>query len=134
MAEWCDETFNAAEWLSAPGNFALQLDGNMVLFEQTEPAIYNIHWLLLERGSAAFLVAIDLLRHAFEVYGALAIHGLVPASNRASRWFSRQLGCKSHGVVETSEGEQELFSMTRQEFEARYGFSQITEGRQQLRS
>lgn len=117
--------FDAAIWLSTPGNVALDLNGNIMLFEPAEPGIYSGHWLLVERGKKAFLVAIDLLRHLFEHYEARTVQGLVPASHRVSRWFTRQIGFKSSGLVNTEEGAHEFFSMSRQEFEARYGFSEI---------
>lgn len=113
--------FNAEEWLADPDNIAVTDGLNMMLFTRENDDRYQGHWLLTERGSGAFLVAVHLLRIIFRDYGARTVYGLVPAHCRASAWFTRQMGFTSEGKKNTADGEQEYFSMTRKEFEARYG-------------
>lgn len=127
-----DLSFHPALWLGTLGNLALTDGHNIMLFSQTEPGIYQGHWLLRARGKDAFLAAADLLREFFLLTDARMVFGLVPAPRRASRWFTRQMGFVSNGLRETEDGPQECFSMTRQEFEARYGLFEIEKSREQL--
>lgn len=117
--------FDAADWLNDPANLCLTDGRNMLLFSRESDATYSLHWLLVDRGREAFLAATELLRTFFLDYGARMVFGLVPAHCRASAWFTRQMGFRSSGMEETEMGAQERFTLTRQEFEARYGLSQI---------
>ena len=117
--------FSAEEWLADPANLALTDGRNIMLFSRESDATYCGHWLLVDRGREAFLAAAALLRALFLDHGARTVYGLVPAHCRASAWFIRQMGFRSSGTEETEMGAQERFSMTRQEFEARYGLSEI---------
>jgi hypothetical protein len=119
--------FDAEAWLSDPANLALSDGRNMMLFSQESDDTYCGHWLLVDRGRDAFLAAIELLRSVFTDYRARTVYGLVPAHCRASAWFTRQMGFVSSGMEETDMGAQEKFSMTRREFEARYGLSEVEE-------
>jgi hypothetical protein len=127
MAGMVEDGFNAAVWLADPDNIAVTDGRNILMFEQVGDRVYKGHWLMVDRVPKAFLTAIDLLRYMFVACQARAIVGMVPAFNRASRWFTRQMGFKSLGLTDTAEGQQEHFSMTRQKFEARYGFFEVQE-------
>ena len=117
--------FDAREWLEDPTNLALTDGQNIMLFLRESDDTYCGHWLLVDRGKDAFLAAIALLRSLFTDYGARTVYGLVPAHCRASAWFTRQMGFTSSGMEETEMGAQERFSMTRREFEARYGLFEV---------
>lgn len=119
------EDLDAREWLEDPANLALTDGRNIMLFTRESDDTYCGHWLLVDRGKDAFLAAITLLRSIFTDYGARTVYGLVPAHCRASAWFTRQMGFTSSGMEETEMGAQERFSMTRREFEARYGLSEV---------
>jgi hypothetical protein len=119
------EDLDAREWLEDPANLALTDGRNIMLFTRESDDTYRGHWLLVDRGKDAFLAAIALLRSLLTDYGARTVYGLVPAHCRASAWFTRQMGFTSSGMEETEMGAQERFSMTRREFEARYGLSEV---------
>ena len=119
------QDFDAAAWLRNRDNLALTDGRNMMLFERQEDDTYCGHWLLVDRGKDAFLAAIKLLRALYLDHGARMVFGLVPAHCRASAWFTRQMGFNSSGMEETEMGAQERFSLTRREFEARYGLSEV---------
>lgn len=117
--------FDAAEWLADPANFALTDGANVMMFTELPGKIFDGHWLLVDRGRQAFLTATLFLRHVFVLHEAEQIVGLVPAHRRAARWFTKQMGFISHGLQDTEQGPQEYFTLTRQQFEARYGFFEI---------
>ena len=117
--------FDPSEWLQDRDNLALTDGRNIMLFTREDDATYCGHWLLVDRGKDAFLAAIKLLRVLYLDHGARRVFGLVPAHCRASAWFTRQMGFRSSGMEETEMGAQERFSLTREEFEARYGLSEV---------
>ncbi len=83
---------------------------------------YEIHWLMRDKGRKAINAGIDFLRHLYEEHDARVVVGQTPAHKRAARWFSRQVGGRSNGIITTELGEVELFSLTRQDFEAQHEF------------
>jgi hypothetical protein len=113
--------FNAAEWLTH--SLALTDGHNMLLATENPDKVYEIHYLLRDRGRKALQAGVDFFRHLYDDYEARTIIGMVPAHKRAARWFSRHIGGTSHGLVSTDLGFHEIFSLTREEFEARHGFS-----------
>ncbi len=119
------QDFDARDWLEDAANIALSDGQNMMLFTRESDDTYCGHWLLVDRGKQAFLAAVKLLRALYLDHGARTVYGLVPAHCRASAWFTRQMGFRSSGMEETDLGAQERFSLTRQEFEARYGLSEV---------
>jgi hypothetical protein len=100
---------------------ALKAGDSFALFEHVEPGVYEAHWLFTVKGRAAFLTAVEMLRYMFAVYPTRVVYGSTPASHRAARWFNRRLGATSLGLRDTADGAQEVFSMTRSDFEARHG-------------
>ena len=70
------------------------------------PGIYEGHSFFLVKGREAILAGWEAL-HLMD--DARMIWGLVPLERKASRWFSRQLGFKSQGMIDTPEGRCELF-------------------------
>jgi hypothetical protein len=113
--------FDAGEWVEK----ALVLTDGHNVFLATEWAdkTFEIHWLLRDRGRAALKAGIDFLRYLYEEEHARVVVGHTPAHKRAARWFSRQVGGQSQGIITSPEyGDFEIFSMTRQQFEARHEF------------
>lgn len=111
----------------APSDYIALIDdqGNMLLVEEWADKAYEIHWLIRCRGRKAITAGVDFLRHLYQEFDARTVTGQVPASRRAARWFSRQVGGRSNGIIATELGEVESFSQTRQEFEAQHGISEI---------
>jgi hypothetical protein len=123
MADLLGPEFDAAEWTEK----ALVLsDGhNIFLATEWKDKTYEIHWLLRDKGRAAIRAGIDFLRYLYDKEGARVVVGHTPARKRAARWFSRQVGGRSQGIITSpNHGDFEIFSMTRQEFEARHEFPQ----------
>ena len=117
--------FDLPEWLADDANFALTDGTNVMMFTEMPGKIFDGHWLLVDKGRQAFLTATLFLRHVYVSHEAAQIVGLVPAHRRAARWFTKQMGFISHGLQDTDMGPQEYFTLTRQQFEARYGLSEI---------
>ena len=103
--------FDGEEWLADLRNVALQIGGNIGLFEHRDGRTCSAHWLFVDRGRRALDAAHAMMAEMFEHHGMLAIHGEVPTFHRASRMFCRWLGCKSLGIIDTPRGEVELFFM-----------------------
>lgn len=123
IAPYVLDAVSPEEWLADPHNVLISDSRNMMMFEGEDDGVFRGHWLLRDRGKQAFIVAGDLVRIFFESTGARLLYGWIPVENRASRWFTRQMGFQSRGVHATEQGLQEWFGITRKEFERRYGFS-----------
>lgn len=95
---------------------------NLLLTVEWADKVFEIHWLFVDKGRQAINAALDFLRYLYEEKGARVVVGQTPAQKRAARWFSRQVGGRSNGIVTTELGEVELFSLTRQDFEAQHEF------------
>jgi hypothetical protein len=100
--------FDAAIWLQ--NSLALTNGSDILLAERWADNVVEIHWLLRSRGRAAITVGVDFLRYLYQTERARIVLGMVPAHKRAARWFSRQVGGRSNGIVQTSLGPMELFS------------------------
>lgn len=109
---------SAKEWLSIPTNIALINDkGDVALFEIGFRDVYTGHYCFKSRGRAAINAAKDFLDEIFNTcYNIDVILGLTPITNLPARWFSRQVGFTSHGVVEGPTRHYEMFIITKREF------------------
>lgn len=90
--------------------FTLTNGEDIAIFAFRGPGIFEGHLEFKSRGRAAIRQAramLDFMRDA----GARMIWGPTPVGLRNVRWFQRQLGFVSHGVMETPEGDCELFVM-----------------------
>jgi hypothetical protein len=113
--------FDIDEWLDDPTNLLLIENGtDIVMLEGDGQGVYNLHWLLASRGKSALAVAERLLRRTFVQHGAVQVFGWTPVHLRAARWFNRKIGGTSLGTRQTEWGLMEGFSLTREQFEARY--------------
>lgn len=111
-----DHGFDAAHWMANRANVALTDGSSIGLFERKGAGIYDVHWLFVARGREALDLASDMMAAMFDAWGATALKGMIPADRRASRWFTRRLGCRSLGMVDTIRGPHELFMLARADF------------------
>lgn len=116
------EGFDPEDWVEQPERFTLTNGYDMLLVEEWQDNVFEIHWALRNRGRKAINAGIDFLRYLYNKEGAHIVVGTVPVSQRASRWFSRQVGGKSQGIVQTELGDMELFTLSREDFEAQHEF------------
>ena len=114
---------NPEDWIETSDQFTLTNGYDLLLVKKWADNVFEIHWALRNRGRKAINAGVDFLRHLYNKEGARIVVGTVPVSRRASRWFSRQVGGKSGGLVQTDLGEMEVFSLTREDFEAQHEFS-----------
>lgn len=113
-----DTTTIAEEWLDVPTNIALINDnGDIALFEIGFKDIYTGHYCFKARGRGAISAAKGFLDELFNTcYNVDILLGLVPITHLPARWLSRQIGFKSHGIVEGPKRHYEMFIMTKREF------------------
>ncbi len=109
--------FDPSAWMANPVNVALTDGRSVGLFGRQGNGTYDTHWLFVARGREALDLATDMMAAMFDCWGASALKGLIPADRRASRWFTRKLGCRSLGMIETVKGPAELFMLARDDFE-----------------
>jgi hypothetical protein len=76
------------------------------IFAWRGPGIYEGHSFFRVRGRDAIKAGREVLTHILD---ARLVWGLTPESNRPARWFNRQVGFQSQGMLETPEGPHELF-------------------------
>ena len=98
------------EWLDDPKNIAIVDEDNVALFEYKSPGAYWGHYFYNSaRGREAIKLSERILKHAFHKYPIKTLLGLTPEDNKPARWLSRQIGMHSLGLVETLNGQCELF-------------------------
>lgn len=109
---------DAVEWISNPINIVLENDnGDLALFEHGVQKVYSGHYCFKSRGRQAIKAAQDFLDELFNTcYNIHVVIGLVPLTNKPSRWISRQIGFTSYGNDELANEEYELFILTKKEF------------------
>lgn len=111
-----EDDFDPTDLLSDDKNIILFDDGGGQLFHWKGPGIYEAHSFYLVRGKEALALGREAIRRMFEEYGAEKLWRAPPVENRAARWFNRQLGFKSLGIVQmplyySETGVCELFEM-----------------------
>ena len=110
--------FFPVEWLSDDNNIAfVDNKNNVALFEYNYPGVYTGHYFFFSRGKEAIDVATDILKTTFTKYPVEAIRGITPLKHLGARWMTKKLGFKSYGIVHTPNGPEELFVLTRKEWE-----------------
>ena len=112
-----DYGFDAPGWIADSGNVALTDGSSVGLFGDCGAKVFEAHWLFIARGREALDLGADMLAAMFDLYGARVIKGMIPTERKASRWFTRKLGCRSLGIIETIRGPHELFMLARADFE-----------------
>jgi hypothetical protein len=110
--------FYPKEWLEDTANIALVDEkGNVALFEHNYPGVYTGHYFFSVRGKEALSLSKEILRIVFTDYNVKAIRGITPLKHLGARWMTKQLGFKSYGIVHTPNGPEELFVLTKEEWE-----------------
>jgi len=112
-----DHGFDAPGWIANQSNVALTDGSSVGLFGSCGSRVFEAHWLFIARGREALDLGADMLAAMFDLYGASAFKGMIPTERKASRWFTRKLGCRSLGIIETIRGPHELFMLARADFE-----------------
>lgn len=108
--------FYPDQWLLDDNNYALTNGEDYCLFEMASPGVHYGHYFCKSRGKKALEFSKECVAYMFN-NATHTIQGLTPAENRAARWMARQVGLKSYGVIETSNGPHELFILTKKEWE-----------------
>lgn len=110
--------FYPVEWLLDNDNLAFSNEfGDVALFEKMYPGVYTGHYFFLCRGKKALKTARETLDLVFKEFPVKVIRGITPSEHLGARWMSRQLGFKSHGFVETIKGVEEVFILTKEDWE-----------------
>lgn len=102
------------EWVKNVNNVMLRDNDSTGIFAYEYPGLYTGHYFFRVGGRKAINLAKAMLSEMFENYGAKAIRGLTKTDNRPALWITRQLGFKSCGLIETENGEHELFVLTKE--------------------
>lgn len=127
VAQLIDESpmnrgMDGALWMKRPGNIVIANDdGDVILFEQAAPGVYEFHWLRMQtKGRKAISISLDAIDEVFGWIGNGIMFGLVPVDRRDSKMMARWIGAKFVGTVSTEDGPCEMFIMTK---EMRHGVS-----------
>lgn len=97
-------------------------DGDVGMGTFEYPGLYNVHWFFKSRGKAALLQARAMLDYLFTNFEVQAVRGLTPMNDTeniryaGARYLARQVGLKSMGILEFSDGPYELYCMTKEDF------------------
>jgi hypothetical protein len=105
-----------AEWLAAEGNIAIETDGNVFLFEQILPAVYEFHWLHTETsGSRLAKVTLAAFDEVFQREpNCEVIFGLAPSKRLDVRVMANAIHMKRIASVDTPDGPCVVFTVTRE--------------------
>lgn len=79
------------------------------MFAWRGPGIFEGHSFFRARGREAISLGRAILARLFLEHGARMVWGATPESLKAARWFNRQVGFTSLGMIDTPEGRCELF-------------------------
>lgn len=108
-------SLDCEEWVKDPNNVMLRDGDSTGIFAYEYPGLYTGHYFFRVKGRAAINLANEMLDWIFD-HGAEAIRGLTKTSNRPALWITRQLGFTSCGKVVTTNGEHEIFILTKENF------------------
>jgi len=109
---------HGADWLAHKGNIPVVLGDDIALFDDEGEAIYQVHFLFASRGKAAVASAKESFKRMFVDHGAELIFGLVPDFRRDVKMLARWAGGKCMGKRTTSEGDCELFVLSKEMWSA----------------
>lgn len=95
-----------ADFFERPGNMMLGNDRGVVLFAPMGEGLYNCHFLFTSsmRGADALKAIKMAFSSLFTYRNCVAITGLIPRENRASRAMARALGCRPIGFATDDQG------------------------------
>jgi hypothetical protein len=105
------------EWALNPDNMIIMDDNNNIgLLEKHRDGLFTCHSFFNDRGKSAIKRCREMIRFGFNELGVEVLRGVTPVSNKASRWFNRQLGFTSYGTVDHPNEPVEIFILTKKEF------------------
>lgn len=97
------------EFMAEPLHLAIEDSGSVALFAWRGPGIYEVHVNFKARGRAALDLGHAMLAHVRKEHGGRLFWSMVPPDSRHVVMFTRLMGWKSRGVLETRNGACELF-------------------------
>lgn len=100
---------DAAALLADRRNICLVDEGGGAIFAWRGPGVFEGHSFFRVRGREAIRLGKQFLSAVSDA--ADLVWGLTPESLRHVRWFNRQVGFRSRGMMETPDGRCELFEM-----------------------
>jgi hypothetical protein len=101
-------------WIVDDTNYCLSDgQGSLGLFQTNGREVAMGHYFFKVRGRAALVLAKEMLEFIFTRTPIKMITGLTPEDKPGAKWMSRQLGFKSHGLVDTEVGECEIFILSK---------------------
>jgi hypothetical protein len=103
-------------WLNNLNNVMLVEDDSVGLACFEYPGVYTGHYLFQVGGRDALKLARKMMHWMINNEGAKAFTGITPAGKKAARWFNRNLGFTSYGIIDTVRGPHEMFCITADEF------------------
>jgi len=106
------------DWIAHEGNIPVVLGDDIALFDDEGDATYQVHFLFVSRGKAAVASAKESFKRMFVDHGAQLIFGLVPDFRRDVKMLARWAGGKCMGKRTTSEGDCELFVLSKEMWSA----------------
>lgn len=108
------DSFVCSEWLDDENNVMLSDGKNIALFEATKVKSVALgHYFFSSRGKQALEKGKQFIDFLFDNSRFTIIQGLTPVFNKPARWMSRQLGFQSIAIINTPNGECELFHKTK---------------------
>jgi len=104
-----DHVVDLIDWISKPTNIVLVNDvGDLALFELQ--GTWQAHYYFNSRGRKAIVAGKNFLDEILNpCYNIKVLTGLTPLTNLRARWFNRQIGMKSEGVMTINDQPFELF-------------------------
>ncbi len=103
-------TFDVEDWFSKPENYALIEGENIAFGEYKSPGIYWVHFCYhTARGRQAIELTKDFLQEFYKEAPVKTSIGLIHKDNKKARWLIRQVGFTSIGMIDTKNGECEMF-------------------------
>lgn len=104
------------EWLSTAGNVAIDKGGNVFIFEEILPSIYEFHWLDTQNpGKRAVKETLEAFDEIFSSRpDCEVIFGLVSMRRLDAKIMANAIGAKKIGVVDTPDGPCAIFIITRE--------------------
>lgn len=105
-----------ADWLADERNIAIEADGNVFLFEEILPSVYEFHWLHTETSGAQLTkVTLAAFDDVFQRRPeAEVIFGLAPSRRLDVRIMANALRMKRIASIETPDGHCVVFTITRE--------------------
>lgn len=113
------QAMSVQDYLDSVQPFILLKDSDVFLFEVLRGGAVLGHFFCQSRGKKALFNARQALTEIMKEVNVVI--GFTPIDNHAARWFTRKLGFRSNGLLDDPVGTVEFFSLTKQEWNEKYG-------------